>query len=118
MILFQLRHEFSLSRVYKKSKCLRAFDRRPSSPRRDTFNVQNVQDQHQMASTCYDHNTPQMVLETEITGATIARSPDESSSSEDHGQPSHAGESTQMEVDINEPLLNWEQVDWFLGSEL
>ncbi|OIW11364.1 hypothetical protein TanjilG_19620 [Lupinus angustifolius] len=112
----QLRHEFSLCRVYKKSKCLRSFDRRPS-PRRNTYNVQNVQDQHQIASTCYDHNTPQMVLETE-TGATIARSPDESSSSEDHGQPSHiVGESSQMEVDINEPLLNWEQVDWFLGSE-
>ncbi|CAL0326729.1 unnamed protein product [Lupinus luteus] len=111
----QLRHEFSLCRVYKKSKCLRAFDRRPS-PRRDTSNVQNVQHQHQMASTSYDQNPPQMVLETE-TGATIARSPDESSSSEDHGQPSHVGESSQMEVNINEPLLNWEQVDWFLGSE-
>lgn len=28
----QLRQEYSLCRVYKQSKCLRAFDRRPSAP--------------------------------------------------------------------------------------
>ncbi|CAL0310531.1 unnamed protein product [Lupinus luteus] len=103
----KLRHEFSLCRVYKKSKWFRAFDRRPS-PRRNTTNVPNVQEQSQMVSTSYDqcHHNPlhEMILENE-TSATMARSYDENSSSEDHGQPSQA----------REPLLNWEQVDWFLG---
>lgn len=47
----------------------------------------------------------------------VASSP-ESSSTGDHDQPSHGGETSQMEVDKNEPLLDWEQVEyWFLGSE-
>ncbi|XP_061366767.1 NAC domain-containing protein 90-like [Gastrolobium bilobum] len=99
----KLRQEYSLCRVYKKLKCLRAFDRRPP-PRRDTCtasypNVKNVGDQHQKGSTSHATSSP------------------ESSSSGDHGQPSHGGgEASQMELD-NEPLLDWEQVDWFLGSE-
>ena len=93
--------------MYKKSKCLRAFDRRPP-PRRDTCpNVQNAHQEKEKGSTSYDHlNTPQMM---ERSG--VASSP-ESSCSEDHGQCSHSG---QMDVE-HEPLLDWEQVDWFLES--
>nr|QSD99828.1 NAC family transcription factor [Melilotus albus] len=69
----KLRQEFSLCRVYKKSKCLR------------------------------------------IISAT--NSP-ESSPSIDHGQPPQEdGEASQMDIVDYDALLDWEQVDWFLGSE-
>lgn len=118
----QLRQEFSLCRVYKKSKCLRAFDRRPP-PRRDTARYHPRADHHQdhnkKGSRPYDHHhdNDQMVERRSATS-----SPAESSSSGEHGQllPSlHDGElaeATQMDVVDNEPLLDWEQVDWFLGS--
>ena len=46
-------------------------------------------------------------------------SPAESSSSGDHDQPPlHGEEATQMDVDNNDdPFLDWEKVDMFLGSE-
>ncbi|XP_050910357.1 NAC domain-containing protein 90 isoform X5 [Lathyrus oleraceus] len=105
----KLRQEFSLSRVYKKSKCLRAFDRRPP-PRRVTPCVQNVQE-HKMNSTC-DHDV-QVLLDISPTSSP------ECSCSVDHGQPSHeVGEGSQMDTNVDyEPLFDWEQVDWFLGSE-
>ncbi|KAK7284838.1 hypothetical protein RJT34_19591 [Clitoria ternatea] len=101
-----LRQEFSLCRVYKKSKCLRAFDRRPA-PRRVALNypagVEDAGEEQQQKVSCDCHNN-QME---------IASSPESSSS----GQPSHGEESgTQMDVDYD-PLLDWEKVDWFLGSE-
>lgn len=94
--------------MYKKSKCLRAFDRRPL-PRRVTPCVQKAQEQ--MNSTC-DHDV-QVLMEISPTSSP------ECSSSIDHGQPSHeVGESSQMDINVDyEPLLDWEQVDWFLGSE-
>ncbi|KAG4916484.1 hypothetical protein JHK82_054134 [Glycine max] len=109
-----LRKEFNLCRVYKKSKCLTAFDRRPP-PRRDTESysgAQNVEEQ-QKGSTSYDDYHHKMVERS----ATC--SPAESSSSGDHDQPPlHGEEATQMDVDNNDdPFLDWEKVDMFLGSE-
>ncbi|XP_027353285.1 NAC domain-containing protein 90-like [Abrus precatorius] len=100
----QLRQEFSLCRVYKKSKCLRAFDRRPP-PRRDAVSYPFVQEAQRGSTSCdHHHNLPQMVERSSTSSP-------ESSSSGDHAQPS-----LQMDVD-NEALLDWEKVDWFLGSE-
>ncbi|XP_052729154.1 NAC domain-containing protein 90 isoform X2 [Vigna angularis] len=111
----QLRKEFSLCRVYKKSKCLRAFDRRPP-PRRNTTRhsiAENGEEQEKGSiSTCYDYHQHQM-LERSATC-----SPESSSSGDlDHDQPTLHGEGgTQMDVD-NDPFLDWEKVDLFLGSE-
>lgn len=104
----KLRQEFSLCRVYKKSKCLRAFDRRPP-PRRVTTHVQNAQE-HQKDSTC-EHDV-QISMDISATNSP------ESSSSIDHVQPSQeVGEASQMDIADYDALLDWEQVDWFLGSE-
>lgn len=97
-----LRKEFSLCRVYKTSKCLRAFDRRPP-PRRDVggySGAQNNDEEQQKGSTSYDN--PHHTVERSATS-----SPETSSNGE---------ESTQMDVD-NDPFLDWEKVDLFLGSE-
>ena len=94
--------------MYKKSKCLRAFDRRPQ-PRRATTHVQNAQE-HQKDSTC-EHDV-QISMDISATNSP------ESSSSIDHIQPSQeVGEASQMDIADYDALLDWEQVDWFLGSE-
>ncbi|KAK7337263.1 hypothetical protein VNO77_17828 [Canavalia gladiata] len=99
----KLRQEFSLCRVYKKSKCLRAFDRRPA-PRRDVVSYPRVEDAD------HNNNLHKVVARSGTSSA-------ESSSSGDHGQPSHGEEANQMDVDNEATLLDWEKVDWFLGSE-
>jgi len=114
----QLRKEFSLCRVYKKSKCLRAFDRRPP-PKRNTASysiAQNGEEQQKgSTSTNFDYHQHQ-ILERSATC-----SPESSSSGDldhDHDQPSLHGEgASQMDVD-NDPFLDWEKLDLFLGSEL
>lgn len=99
-----LRHEFSLCRVYKKLKSMRAFDRRPSG-------VVIAQHQHDasqggiQATTSNTRNHPAPVERTS--------SPETSSSGDHpqhHGHPSQTGESSnwKMEVD-NELLWDWEK---------
>jgi hypothetical protein len=98
--------------VYKKSKCLRAFDRRPA-PRRVTPLVQNAQE-HQKDSIC-DHDV-QMLMRISATS-----SPESCSSIDNHhGQPSQeVGEASQMDINGNyQPLFDWESVNWFLESEI
>ncbi|KAL1352129.1 hypothetical protein HN51_016113 [Arachis hypogaea] len=101
-----LRQEFSLCRVYKKAKCLRAFDRRPP-PRRDTYPPSQNN-----GSSSFDHHHQHNQTVEKSSGA--GSSP-ESSCSEDHGQCSHRTEDVE---NANEPFLDWEQIDWFLGSSL
>ncbi|XP_020981498.1 NAC domain-containing protein 90-like [Arachis duranensis] len=98
--------EFSLCRVYKKAKCLRAFDRRPP-PRRDTYPPSQNN-----GSSSFDHHHQHNQTVEKSSGA--GSSP-ESSCSEDHGQCSHRTEDVE---NANEPFLDWEQIDWFLGSSL
>lgn len=111
----QLRQEFSLCRVYKKSKCLRAFDRRPSPPNRrvDIITGSSSSNPHQDDEPAQSQkgSSSSYVQVMEERSVIITSSP-ESSPSQDGGE----GEAAQMEID-KEPLLDWEQVDWFLGSE-
>lgn len=111
----QLRQEFSLCRVYKKSKCLRAFDRRPSPPIRrvDIITGSSSSNPHQDDEPAQSQkgSSSSYVQVMEERSVIITSSP-ESSPSQDGGE----GEAAQMQID-NEPLLDWEQVDWFLGSE-
>jgi hypothetical protein len=93
--------------VYKKSKCLRAFDRRPSGPSGVVIGGQppaHRQVHHgDMASTSGRPNR---------SPAERTSSPEESSSSGDHGHPSQAaGESENMEMAVdNDPLWPWDQL--------
>lgn len=107
----QLRQEFSLCRVYKKSKCLRAFDRRPAGVVIvDQPPAQQVR-HSDMASTSGRPNRS-LVERTS--------SPESSSSGDHQGHPSQpTGESENMEmaVDHNDPLWPWEQLNWFPGME-
>ncbi|KAI9076375.1 hypothetical protein K1719_028477 [Acacia pycnantha] len=116
----RIRVEYSVCRVYKKSKCLRAFDRRPP-PRReiimDASGGSNSTSQQQQQV-----QNPDATGSSSIGAIGIASSPDESSSLSggDHhggggGQASQSGEAVgQMELD--DELLDWEQVDWFLAK--
>ncbi|KAB2087025.1 hypothetical protein ES319_A04G075100v1 [Gossypium barbadense] len=98
-----LRHEFSLCRVYKKSKCLRSFDRRPP-----VGGVQIIKPNaaaHQGEATAGEaasgyHKSQQM-----------AGSP-ESSSSEDHGNPSQTGASN----DSSATVFNYDELFWNLDG--
>ncbi|XP_028114700.1 NAC transcription factor 29-like [Camellia sinensis] len=107
---FWLRPEFSLCRVYKKSKCLRAFDRRPSPEVPVTGQeamVHQVIAHHGTEATTSHQNRPTM----ERTG-----SPE--SSDEDHPNPSKAVRSDNLDMDIgNEPLWDWEHLNCWLDSE-
>ncbi|CAL5350580.1 unnamed protein product [Camellia sinensis] len=102
----KLRPEFSLCRVYKKLKCLRAFDRRPSPEVPVTGQeamVHQVIAHHGTEATTSHQNRPTM----ERTG-----SPE--SSDEDHPNPSKAVRSDNLDMDIgNEPLWDWEHLNWF-----
>lgn len=108
----QLRQEFSLCRIYKKSKCLRAFDRRPSGVViGDQPAARQQVHRGDMASTSGHPN--RSLVER-------ASSPESSSSGDHQGHPSQpAGESENMEmaVDPNDPLWPLEQWNWFPGME-
>ncbi|KAL6337473.1 hypothetical protein AAG906_036787 [Vitis piasezkii] len=99
-----LRQEFSLCRVYMKTKCLRAFDRRPSGALgREAASGRARGDE---AAATSRHQNPQMVERTS--------SPESSSSSGDHANPSQTGESSNWEMSAdNPPLWEWEQLNWF-----
>lgn len=113
----QLQQEFSLCRVYQKSKCLRAFDRRPSGV--------VIGERPATAQQGYHHQGLNYRPITERI-----RSSPESSSSGDHGghdpsslQPAGQNhddhENMGMAVDINDTnyLLDSEQLNWFQGME-
>ncbi|KAL1105185.1 hypothetical protein V6Z11_D04G115600 [Gossypium hirsutum] len=98
-----LRHEFSLCRVYKKSKCLRSFDRRP--PAGGVQIIKPNAAAHQGEATAGEaasgyHKSHQM-----------AGSP-ESSSSEDHGNPSQTGASN----DSSATVFNYDELFWNLDG--
>lgn len=104
----QLRQEFSLCRVYKKSKCLRAFDRRPSGVVIGGQPPAHRQVHHgDVASTSGRPNRSPAERTSSL----------ESSSSGDHGHPSQAaGESRNMEMAVdNDPLWRWDQLIDQLG---
>ncbi|KAH7554107.1 hypothetical protein ACOSP7_028887 [Xanthoceras sorbifolium] len=112
-----MRQEFSLCRVYKKSKCLRAFDRRP--PAGVVIGEPIVRTQqahhhgHEEATTITDHRMiedPQYMVDR--------TSSLESSSSGDQGMPSQIGESSNNMASMNstdEPLWDLDQLDCFCG---
>ncbi|KAJ7976157.1 putative NAC domain-containing protein [Quillaja saponaria] len=105
-----LRQEFSLCRVYKNSKCFRAFDRRP--PQGEEAGSIGTQQSHQgvVGSTSTSQPNPPIVEKVNIASS------HESSNSGDQGHPYHdAGEGNNIDADLDEPILDWEQMDWFFG---
>ena len=99
MSSFQLRHEFSLCRVYVISGSFRAFDRRPIEL---TRNTQDQEGDHAGTST---QNT---------TVVERAASSSETSSSGDPADLPRAAATTDWEMndDLQQPLWEWEQLNW------
>ncbi|KAA8516760.1 hypothetical protein F0562_017042 [Nyssa sinensis] len=99
----QLRQEFSLCRVYIKSKCLRAFDRRPPAAATGQATVHQAQPGDE--ATPSQQNQPMM----EITSSP------ECSSSGDHANPPQTVESDNLDMAAdNVPLWDWEHdLNWF-----
>ncbi|XP_037492117.1 NAC domain-containing protein 90-like [Jatropha curcas] len=102
-----LRHEFSLCRVYKKSKSLRAFDRRP-------LGVEMLRDQTGAAAHGDEATTSCQNLKMEKME--IANSPDESSSSQgtNNNIPDQIGERSNIMpmVTDTQPFWDWDPLDW------
>lgn len=94
----QLRHEFSLCRVYVISGSFRAFDRRPLEVTSET--------QHQGDTTVMTSQNTAMVEKTS--------SPETSCSGGDRTDLGEARVSTDQDMndDLEQPLWEWEQLNW------
>ncbi|XP_060206132.1 NAC domain-containing protein 90-like [Lycium barbarum] len=99
----KLQHEFSLCRVYKKSKCVRAFDRRPAGsgineglllPSHQPINVDH---DHQAAPSTYQNNDNRIIGTSSL----------ESSSSGEHN-----GENPQPMGSLDDLSENIWDFDW------
>ncbi|EEF31871.1 NAC domain-containing protein, putative [Ricinus communis] len=105
----KLREEFSLCRVYKKSKCLRSFDRRPVGV--EVGPRIRAQQAHGHGAT-EAHQNP-AVMETRSSHD------DNISSSGDHGYPQKTGEESNTALAIgNESFLDWDQLEnWYFDGD-
>ncbi|KAJ7971623.1 NAC domain containing protein [Quillaja saponaria] len=152
------RQEFSLCRVFKKSKCLRTFDRRPLPREKAGYIGSTDQQAHQRvegsnstnhpnppmveviatvpglpesstsstyhhnphqrvegSTSTYHHNPPMVEIITTVPG--LAES---STSSGNQRHPSHhstAGEGNRIDAYNDEPMMDGEQMERFLGLD-
>lgn len=115
-----MRQEFSVCRVYKKSKCLRAFDRRPPPA---VVIGDPVIRAHQQ--THHDHEEATTLMYNQIQNPQLTgdrTSSLKSSSSGDQGllHHDHIGRSSNNNVapmeSIGEPFWDLDQLDLFCGS--
>ncbi|KAK4834673.1 hypothetical protein QYF36_026635 [Acer negundo] len=118
-----MRQEFSLCRVYKKSKCLQAFDRRPPPEvvigEPIIIRAQQAEHHHEEATTLISHQihqNPQYMVDR-------TSSLDSSSSGDHHlgGLTSQIGESSNNMASMDastdgEPFWDLDQLDWSFGS--
>lgn len=116
--ILRLRQEFSLCRIYKKSKTLRSFDRRPQP--REPEMAQFAAGSAQAATTQPPSftNEPNPTSIAPLT-ATIS-SPESSSSGDRRGDSSRTTADTNNELNPEalleaayEPMWDWEQLNWF-----
>ncbi|GAV72893.1 NAM domain-containing protein [Cephalotus follicularis] len=105
-----LRKGFSLCRVYKKSKCLRAFDRRPPPEVIIGDDWPKAQPTHGEKATTSRQNPKRS-----------SSSPESSSSSGEHGADGHSsqnGDSNNMAMAVDSATCwDLEQLNWFLGIQ-
>ncbi|XWS66631.1 hypothetical protein CRYUN_Cryun05aG0216600 [Craigia yunnanensis] len=92
-----LRHEFSLCRVYKKSKCVRSFDRRPPAAAH--------QAQATVEAAASQYQSPQMAAERTMSSP-------ESSSSGVQGNQSQTGKSSNSSATV----VNYDEFFWNLDA--
>ncbi|KAF8403334.1 hypothetical protein HHK36_011436 [Tetracentron sinense] len=97
----KLRHEISLCRVYVKSGCLRAFDRRPSAA---TTRETPIHQAHNDGATTSQQN-PLPVEKTSSTHNLLSGNND--------NHPLQTGESTDWDMSyLLQPLWEWEELEW------
>ncbi|KAK4396551.1 NAC domain-containing protein 90 [Sesamum angolense] len=109
----QLREQLTLCRIYKTSKCLRTFDRRP--PPASTAVHHQHDDHHEAAAAaaCSTSNIDQHIVLPKITDRSL-----DSSSSGDQITVINPSQSVEMTSgnyqDMGSELfLDWEQLSWF-----
>ncbi|KAK4757424.1 hypothetical protein SAY87_018725 [Trapa incisa] len=104
-VCMQVRQEYSLCRVYKHSKCLRAFDRRPTAP------INQVT--HQQLDLPSGTGT---ALVTESSSAPNSLVNDHACSSSAAGN-CFSDNDGDHPIDDNPNEVNWDQLDWFYRNE-
>ncbi|XP_057967874.1 NAC domain-containing protein 90-like [Malania oleifera] len=124
----KLRHEFSLCRLYKKSKTLRAFDRRPAGfvaaageaaaatvPAHQQAHNNEGESDHQLAAAAASQpSTSSSPPSTAAAAPDRASSPESSPSVGDLDNPPPFPIHADLEMDVdNQPLWDWEQFNWF-----
>ncbi|KAL0347020.1 UNVERIFIED_CONTAM: NAC domain-containing protein 90 [Sesamum calycinum] len=106
-----LREQLTLCRIYKTSKCLRTFDRRP--PPASTVHHQHDDHHEEAAAACSTSNIDQHIVLPKITDRSL-----DSSSSGDQITVINPSQSVEMTSgnyqDMGSELfLDWEQLSWF-----
>ncbi|KAL2533519.1 NAC domain-containing protein 90 [Abeliophyllum distichum] len=101
----QLSEEFSLCRVYKQSKCIRSFDRRPSQAAEGGRPAVHHQHDHNKEATTTSEQNYKAV--SDIITSSFNRS-----SSEEHAANSDTKWDNIMAID-NGPLWDWEDITCF-----
>lgn len=117
LLCWQLRQEFRLCRVYKKTKCLRAFDRRPTGMEiiRNPTNI-NLQQGHDSRGDRQENASMPSHQSPPPAAVERTSSHEDSSSSggggNDGGQPSQTEESEylnlQMDGNDSQGLWDWD----------
>ncbi|KAL0338663.1 UNVERIFIED_CONTAM: NAC domain-containing protein 90 [Sesamum angustifolium] len=107
----QLKEQLTLCRIYKTSKCLRTFDRRPP-PASPAVHHQH-DDHHEEEAACSTSNIDQHIVLPKITDRSL-----DSSSSGDQITVINPSQSVEMTSgnyqDMGSELfLDWEQLSWF-----
>ncbi|XP_023518842.1 NAC domain-containing protein 90-like [Cucurbita pepo subsp. pepo] len=103
--VFRLRQEFSLCRIYRKSKTLRSFDRRPQ-PRELEIAQSTAKAQAATTELPSSANEPNPTLKAPLTGTML-------------GESSRTIAETSNELNVEamrdayEPMWDWELLNWF-----
>lgn len=112
--------EFTVCRVYLKSKCLRAFDRRPAAPPINRPLLAHQADHNQPRSSDQHQNQAQPRVEIRRcwSSESSSSSGDQTAANNNNNDPSQGNNNQQsnilnMEIDQQEPLWEW---DDFLGA--
>lgn len=110
----QVKEELSLCRIYKRSKCLRSFDRRPPTEAAAVGCHAAVHHhQHHSTEAITISNHQNQAVAHEKTNCTVDSSSSGDLAATDPSQSLEISENNWDMATDNEPLWDWEEFNWF-----